>query len=217
MEAELDSERKSTILIVDDESVGRETLEAVLFREGYNLAFASDGPEALVKAAQSAPDLILLDVMMPGMDGFEVCRRLRADPLLAEVPVIMVTALDDRDSRLQGIEAGADDFVSKPFDRVELRARVRTVTRLNRYRRLLAERNRFEWVVEHANDGYLVLSDEDEVRYVNPQARLYLDIPQAESGPGTAEGIPGPHRFLDLVKAQYHCEPREAWETLSWS
>jgi DNA-binding response OmpR family regulator len=117
----------STILIVDDESAGRDTLEALLMVQGYNLAFA--------KAAELTPDLILLDVMMPGMDGFEVCRRLRTDPLLTEVPVIMVTALDDRDSRLRGIEAGADDFVTKPFDRAELRARVRTITRLNRYRR----------------------------------------------------------------------------------
>jgi DNA-binding response OmpR family regulator len=125
----------STILIVDDEPAGRDTLEALLMAQGYNLAFASNGPEALAKAAELTPDLILLDVMMPGMDGFEVCRRLRTDPLLTEVPVIMVTALDDRDSRLRGIEAGADDFVTKPFDRAELRARVRTITRLNRYRR----------------------------------------------------------------------------------
>jgi DNA-binding response OmpR family regulator/nitrogen-specific signal transduction histidine kinase len=130
-------EENSTILIVDDERIGRDTLEALLVGQNYDLAFASDGAEALTRAAELTPDLILLDVMMPGMDGFEVCQRLRADPLLADVPIIMVTALDDRDSRLRGIEAGADDFVSKPFDRVELRARVRTITRLNRYRQLL--------------------------------------------------------------------------------
>lgn len=128
------------ILIVDDEPVGRETLGALLLAEGYHLTFASNGEEALEKAADLLPDLILLDVMMPGLDGFEVCRCLRTDPLLAEVPIIMVTALDDRDSRLQGIEAGADDFVTKPFDRIELRTRVRSITRLNRYRRLLLER-----------------------------------------------------------------------------
>jgi response regulator RpfG family c-di-GMP phosphodiesterase len=78
--------------------------------------------------------------MMPDMDGMEVCRRLRADPQLAEIPIIMVTALDDDDSRMQGIEAGADDFISKPFDRMELRARIRTIMRLNRYRRIATER-----------------------------------------------------------------------------
>jgi putative nucleotidyltransferase with HDIG domain len=120
--------------------MGRETLAALLRAEEYQLAFACNGPEALEQAAALNPDLILLDVMMPGMDGFEVCRRIRATPALAEVPLILITALDDRDSRIQGIEAGADDFIAKPYDRRELRARVRTITRLNRYQRLLAER-----------------------------------------------------------------------------
>ena len=98
----------STILIVDDEPVGREILGTLLggTSDGdYDLAFASNGMEALERAAELTPDLILLDVMMPGMSGFEVCQRLRADSVLGEVPVIMLTALDDRDSRLQGLEA----------------------------------------------------------------------------------------------------------------
>lgn len=130
----------STILIVDDEPMSSKTLAGILRSQDYQIVFASDGREALKKAAEIAPDLILLDVMLPEMDGFEVCRHLRGDPVLAEVPIILVTALDDRDSRVQGMEAGADDFVTKPIDRVELRARVRTITRLNRYRRLLMER-----------------------------------------------------------------------------
>jgi PAS domain S-box-containing protein len=133
-------QHSSTILIVDDQSSAREVLGELLADDGYTLAFASSGEEALTKAAELIPDLILLDIMMPGMDGFEVCQHLRADPRLAEVPIIMVTALNDHDSRLQGIEAGADDFVSKPYDLMELQARVRTIVRLNRYRRLLMER-----------------------------------------------------------------------------
>jgi DNA-binding response OmpR family regulator len=101
------------------------------------VASAGDGTEALAKAAELVPDLVLLDVRMPGLDSFEVCRRLRADPTLAEIPVIMLTTLADCDSRLRGFEVGADGFVSKPFDEIELLARVRTATRLNRYRRLL--------------------------------------------------------------------------------
>ena len=112
----------------------------------------------MAMAAEHTPDLILLDVMMPGMDGFEVCRSLRADPLLAEVPVVMVTALDDRDSRLQGIEAGADDFVSKPFDRVELRARVRTIARLNRYRQLLVVNRQLESKIDRLSALYSISS-----------------------------------------------------------
>ena len=127
----------SNILIVDDDSRGRETLEAVLTGLGHNLHFCDNGLDALKQASILQPDLILLDVMMPGIDGFEVCRRIRADPLLADVPVVMTTALDDKASRLEGIEAGADDFISKPIDRMEIRARVNTIIRLNRYRKVM--------------------------------------------------------------------------------
>lgn len=197
----------STILIVDDEPVGRDALEMLLTPQGYNLAFAGNGLETLAKATELTPDLILLDVMMPGMDGYEVCRRLRADPLLAEVPIIMVTALDDRDSRLEGIEAGADDFVSKPFNRTELRTRVKTITRLNRFRRLLAERKKFEWVVEQAEDGYLIINDKGIISYLNPQARLYLNLSPDQHEPVTKT-------FQELVQEQYRCEPQEAWANL---
>lgn len=137
-------EQKPTILIVDDEALGRESLEALLFKENYNLIFAENGFEALEKAKQYNPDLVLLDIMMPKMDGFEVCRKMREDKILAEIPIILVTALDDRDSKITGLEAGTDDFISKPFDRLELRARVRAITRLNRYRTLLNERSEKE-------------------------------------------------------------------------
>jgi len=133
---------RSTILIVDDLQDTHEILEDILHSPHYRLIHAMGGPEALAYAVEHTPDLVLLDVMMPGMDGFEVCRRLRADPRTAEMPVIMITALDDREARLRGFEAGADDFVSKPVDRTELRARVRTITRLNRYRALMEERRR---------------------------------------------------------------------------
>lgn len=129
----------SNILIVDDDSRGRETLEAVLTGLGHNLHFCDNGLDALKQASILQPDLILLDVMMPGIDGFEVCRRIRADLLLADVPVVMTTALDDKASRLEGIEAGADDFISKPIDRMEIRARVNTIIRLNRYRKLMKQ------------------------------------------------------------------------------
>jgi two-component system cell cycle response regulator len=192
------------VLIVDDEPVGRETLEALLLAEGYQLAFAANGPEALAQAAALNPDVILLDVMMPGMDGFEVCRRLRASPAVAEVPVIFVTALDDRDARLRGIEAGADDFVTKPYDRAELRLRVRTITRLNRYRRLHAERLRLAWAIEQADDGYVILEVGDRIASANPRARLYLGLPDDPQ-------LPIPGTFLGWVRRQYRCEPSKAW------
>jgi DNA-binding response OmpR family regulator len=197
-------DNKSTILIVDDNLAGRETLKGLLYGRGYELVFAANGIDALKVADEATPDLILLDVMMPGMDGFEVCQRLRANPKVAEVPVIMVTALDDRESRLRGIEAGADDFVSKPFDHAELRKRVETITRLNRYRRLVSERTKFEWVVDHADDGYLILNQNDQISYANSQARLYLNLPGDKSSYPTTP-------FLELVQTIYHCEPYTAW------
>jgi putative two-component system response regulator len=130
----------STILIVDDEYSGRETLQSILEGEGYNLVMAENGPQAITQAKSVLPDVILLDVMMPGMTGFEVCEKIRNDPQVAEIPIIILTALDDRDSLLRGLKAGADDFISKPFDRFELRARLIGITRLNRYQKLLQER-----------------------------------------------------------------------------
>ena len=158
----------STILIVDDLPAMSQLIAALLSSDGYQLEFAYNGHEALEKAATLSPDLILLDVMMPDMDGFTVCRRLRATPRLAEIPVIMITALDDRASRITGLEAGADDFISKPFDQAELRARVRVIIRLNRYRRLLAERARYQRLIELSPDGIIIVDQACLVRLVNP-------------------------------------------------
>jgi putative two-component system response regulator len=130
----------STVLIVDDEESGRQTIESVLEGEGYTIELAENGFQAIEKARRLLPDVILLDVMMPGMTGFEVCQRIRSDPQMAEIPIIILTALDDRESMLSGLKSGADDFISKPFDRFELRARVLGITRLNRYHKLVQER-----------------------------------------------------------------------------
>jgi signal transduction histidine kinase len=138
---------KSTILIADDESRGRQTLESLLYGENYNLMFAENGFETIEMAIKYKPDLILLDIMMPGMTGFEVCRIIRTNDELVEIPIILVTALDDKESRILGIEAGADDFISKPINSRELRLRIKTITRLDRYRQIhqaYAEKLRLE-------------------------------------------------------------------------
>ncbi|MBT7073891.1 MAG: response regulator [Anaerolineae bacterium] len=135
---------QKTILIVDDEFIGRQTLESVLDGEGYTLKMAESGSEALEKASLLQPDLILLDVMMPGMTGYEVCARVREDKSIAEIPIIILTALDDHKSMLQALKSGADDFLSKPFDRHELRARVAGIMRVNRYKKLVDERTKLE-------------------------------------------------------------------------
>lgn len=132
------------VLIIDDEPIVRTTLEALLAGQPYTLHFAKDGKEGLEMARAIKPDVILLDVMMPGMTGYEVCEILRGDDVLREIPILMITALDDRKSRLTGIRAGADDFISKPYDGIELLARLQGVLRLNRFRRIVEQRSQIE-------------------------------------------------------------------------
>ncbi len=128
------AETPPRVLIVDDEISSRDVIESILSTEKYELHIAENGEQAIAIAEKILPDLILLDVMMPGLNGFEVCQKLRAIPSLADVPVVLVTALDDSESRMAGIKAGADDFLSKPFDGQELRLRVHNLTRLYHYK-----------------------------------------------------------------------------------
>jgi putative two-component system response regulator len=121
------------ILIVDDDSGARVALETLLRREGFELRIAHDGTTALAECASFRPDLILLDIMMPGMSGFEVCRRIKATPETRLTPVVLITGLSDTEDRIQGINAGADDFLSKPIDFNELLARTRSLLRLKQY------------------------------------------------------------------------------------
>jgi len=118
------------ILVVDDIETNVRLLEAKLTMEYYDVLTCNSGQAALELAAAHHPDIILLDVMMPDMDGFETCRRLKADPATRHIPVVLVTALDGREERIKGLEAGADDFVTKPIDDVVLLARMRSLTRL---------------------------------------------------------------------------------------
>ncbi len=123
-------ERTPKILIVDDVQLNLELQKTYLASSGYDVVVAMDGEEALAKVETEKPDLVLLDVMMPKLNGFEVCQILKNNPKTQFIPIILVTALQDVEDRVRGIESGADDFISKPFNKMELMARVKSLLRI---------------------------------------------------------------------------------------
>jgi signal transduction histidine kinase len=136
------------VLIVDDERMNRDLLELVLAPEGFPLETAASGEGALAMIQRQPPDLVLLDVLMPGMNGYEVTKEIKRNVATLDIPVIMITALDDRQARMLGLSAGAEDFLSKPVDPAEVRVRVRNLLRL---RSAIAEAREARLVAEQAN------------------------------------------------------------------
>jgi len=136
---------KPVILVVDDLTQNNDLLEAYLTPQGYEVIKAVSGEEALEKIADNQIDLILLDVMMPGMDGFEVTRRIRQDKKNKLMPIILVTALKETEDRIKGIQAGCDDYISKPFNKMELLARIQSLLKVKAYNDLMSNyRNELE-------------------------------------------------------------------------
>ncbi len=151
------------VLVVDDDPDMAGFLARLLTREGMRADIVNDGHAALERIAAAPPDLVLLDILMPGPSGFEICRRLKESDATALTPVVLVTALEDKESRVRGIEAGADDFLSKPVQREELLARVKTLRRLHETRKEL-ERRRLAAEVERKEAIRRAF-----VRYIAPQ------------------------------------------------
>lgn len=161
---------ESTILVVDDNEHNIELLEAMLLPQGYRVITANDGIEALEAVEREVPHLILLDVMMPRMDGFEVTRRLRAKPETAATPILMLTALRELSDKVHGLELGADDFLSKPFNRIELLARVRSLLRIKQLHDELEKKN---YLLHQVLTRYVAVEVANQV-LENPDQNLKL-------------------------------------------
>ncbi len=183
-------EHKQVILCVDDDKKNLELLEALLSPRGYQLKFSGSGEDALKQIETEVPDLILLDVMMPLLSGFEVLGKLRAQEKTRLIPVVLLTALNAEEDRVRGIEAGCDDFISKPFDKSELIARVRSLLKSSYYRRSLDEKGKFEAVIQDLGEGVVVCGTDWTVTSVNRSAQRFLDLKEGVS-------------FLDHIYAHY--------------
>jgi PAS domain S-box-containing protein len=162
---------KSKILVVDDEQMNVELLEGILSKD-YDVVTAMSGTEALIKVEKTFPDLILLDIMMPNMNGYAVCKNLKTSPRTMSIPVVMVTALHEKEDRIKAIEAGADDFLSKPVDMYELNARVRSLLRVKQYYdSLMEEREKlliFSSVLNSMDDCVIITNMSGDIKYANP-------------------------------------------------
>lgn len=153
-------DRKAKILIVDDEERNRKLLGVILSNYGYAFETAKNGIEALEKTQSYKPDLILLDIMMPEMDGYETCRRLRENPETQYIPIVMATALEGQDSKIRGLEAGANDFLTKPVDKAEVIIRVKNLLRIKEFEDFLKRHN--EILAEQVKEKTLQLVDSRE-------------------------------------------------------
>lgn len=162
---------KPKILVVDDEQLNVELLEGILSKD-YEVVTAYDGNEAFLKVETTYPDLILLDIMMPGMNGYEVCRKLKSDEKTMSIPIVMVTVLKEKEDRIKAIEAGADDFLSKPVDMYELSARVKSLLKIKQYHDTLMEEQErlliFKSALNSMDDCVVITNMSGDIKYVNP-------------------------------------------------
>lgn len=192
------------ILSVISDPATRQDLSELLAGTGFRMAWADTPDVGLMTAEAMLPDAILIDMDLGGNSPLETCRRMRASRVLKGVPILMLYNRDDRDSRAAGLSAGVDDFLDKPFDGLEMLARLRTITRLNTNRLLMADLTRFAWMVEHAPEGYLLLNQAGGIQYANESAHALLHLPDDPAG------LP----FINVVERLYVPEPESVW--LHW-
>jgi CheY-like chemotaxis protein len=198
-------EPSAVVLAVDDEQANLRQVQLALAPIGCRVRTAATGKEALEAVRATPPDVILLDVLLPGMDGFQVCRALKSDEKTRLIPVLLVSGLHSHEDRVKGIEAGCDDFISKPFDPVELRARVRTLIRLSYAGLHRREAELLACAVEGLTDGLIIAGEEGEVLLANGPARELLGLdPAADLNPP----------FLQLLGRSFESHPQLTWDDL---
>ncbi len=166
--------KKAKILVTDDIKQNVKLLRVILTASDYDVIEAYDGEEALEKARAEMPDILILDIMMPRLTGYEVCRKLRADEAIRDIPVIMVTALHEMDDRIKGIEAGADDFISKPFNKVELLARVKSLLRTRHPSGKKDETSMLDAILPDLAEGVVITDGQWKVKRINKAAGEFL-------------------------------------------
>jgi len=209
---------QAKILCVDDESKNLKLLDALLSPRGYKLQLAENGTVALASLANEPPDLILLDIMMPDLSGYDVLKKIRADKKTRLIPVVMVTALQEVQDRVKALDAGCDDFISKPFDKIELLARVKSLLRISYYRNMLDEKEKFEAVIHGMGDGVVVCSGTGEIMDINESGQRYLNISDEHRGMNLADYLyknyqvmipreeltdwSTPHKIFDIVRPE---------------
>ena len=190
-------------MVDDDVAVRLRVCDLLADIENCEVSEAVSGAECLEAVARRPPDLILLDLMMPGMSGLEVCASLRQNPLTREIPIIVLSAGDQSRSMQEALGAGAEDYLSKPIPGPELRAKVRTIMRLNRYHTLANERERLRWLVRHSREALVILDVKGSLREANPQARELFGLSDA---PGMD--------FVAHLERQHRPEPTDAFTRL---
>jgi two-component system, cell cycle response regulator len=190
------------ILVIASDMETRQTLKALLQGTGFTAHFSPTAEDGLFKAAEQLPAVIVLDIDIHNINSFETCRRLRSNRSLEGIPIVMLCDREQRDLRAGGLNAGADDFLEKPFDGLEVMSRLGSLARLNSRSYLMADLTRFSWMVEHAREGYLMLDKSGMIHYANESALNLLNMPEDYFG------LP----FVNVVERRYLPEPIETWQ-----
>lgn len=186
-----------TVMVVDDDPLNLELLEAMLEPEGYNVVLIDSGDKCLQAVPQKKPDIILLDALMPKVDGFQVTKRLKTDEATRKIPVVMVTSLSDLMDRVKALEAGADDFLSKPLMKIEVLARVRSLINVKRYDDLIMEsEKRFRNLVQDANVIIVSMNDQGKIGFMNEYGLAFFECITEELSENLEDADNEPKKML---------------------